>query len=270
MLSVVAPALGWWLRWLYSVVFILNGIRTMKNLLNIKVPKNNSAAMQLIQLYAQSGHVFWTAGEIERHKLRRFLPKLAGFRIDRDATGRTYDKTKGVASCHLVVLPMPEPAQQMLAWVLVSTSGKSGLADPDSPKLGPVSDTRLRGQHLRWKHYELLHAEKKIEVYGEHGKKTIRDTTWTWRMTAQRYREHEAFIVDRVRHRDANGVNSELQALAMMPMFSGIRGQRLKLFMEAKKLADKFGLAIAPVPELPFMTKQPIYTEPPGTLFELV
>ena len=239
----------------------------MENLFSIKTPRNNTAAMQLIQLYAQSGHVFWTAGEIEPKKLRRFLPKIAGLRLDRDAPGRVYDKSKGIASCHLVVL---ETAPGLLNWVLASTPGKSGLADPDSPKLGPVSDTRLRGQHLRWKHYELLHAEKKIEVHGEHGKKTVRDTTWTWRMTAQRYKEHEAFIVDRVKHRDVQGVNTELQVLAMMPMFSGIRGQTLKLYGEAKKLAGKFGLAIAPVPELPFMTKQPIYAEPPGILRDLV
>ena len=238
----------------------------MQNLLNIKVPRNNTAAMQLIQLYAQSGHVFWTTGEIEPKKLRRFLPKLAGFRIDRDAPGRTYDKTKGVASCHLVML---ETSSGLLNWVLVSTPGKSGLADPDSPKLGPVYDTRLRGQHLRWRQYELLHIEKKIEVHGEHGKKTVRDTTWTWRMTAQRYKEHEAFIVDRVKHRDVDGVDKELQALAMMPMFSGIRGQTLKLYGEAKKLAGKFGLAIALVPELPFMTKLPVYAEPPITLRDL-
>ena len=242
----------------------------MENLLNLRIPRNNTAAMQLIQLYAQSGHVFWTAGEIERQKLRRFLPKLAGFGIDRDAPGRVYDKGKGLASSHLVMLPMPEPAQGTLSWVLVSTPGKAGLADSDSQKLGTVYDTRLRGQHLLWKHYELLHAEKKIVVNGEHGKKTVRDTTWTWRMTAQRYREHEAFIVDRVKHRDAQGVNDELRALAMMPMFSGIRGQTLKLYMEAKKLAGKFGLAIAPVPELPFMVKQPIYSEPPGTLRDLI
>ena len=239
----------------------------MENLLNIKIPRNNTAAMQLIQLYAQSGHAFWASGEIERKKLRRFLPKLAAFRIDRDAPGRVYDKGKGLASSHLVVL---ETAPGLLNWVLVSTPGKSGLADPDIPKPGPVSDTRLRGQHLRWRQYELLHAEKKIEVHGENGKKTVRDTTWTWRVTAQRYKEHEAFIVDRVKHRDVQGVNNELHALAMMPMFSGVRGQTLKLYGEAKKLAGKFGLAMAPVPELPFMTKQPIYTEPPETLFGLV
>ena len=238
----------------------------MENLFSIKIPRNNTAAMQLIQLYAQSGHVFWTTGEIEPKKLRRFLPKLAGFRIDRDAPGRVYDKGKGLASSHLVVL---ETAPGLLNWVLASTPGKSGLADPDSPKLGPVYDTRLRGQHLRWRQYELLHIEKKIEVHGEHGKKTVRDTTWTWRMTAQRYKEHEAFIVDRVKHRDVDGVDKELQALAMMPMFSGIRGQTLKLYGEAKKLAGKFGLAIALVPELPFMTKLPVYAEPPITLRDL-
>jgi hypothetical protein len=115
-----------------------------------------------------------------------------------------------------------------------------------------------------------VHAEKKIEVQGERGKKTIRDTTWTWRITAQRYKEHEAFIVDRVKHRDTQGVNNELQALAMMPMFSGVRGQALKLFSEAKKLSGKFGLALAPSPELPFMTKLPVYAEPPVMLRDLV
>lgn len=241
----------------------------MENLLtlNIKIPRNNTAAMQLLQLYAQSGHVFWTDGMIDRQKLRRFLPRLAGFRIDRDAPGRTYDKTKGLASSHLVVL---EAAPDLLTWVLVSTAGRNGLDDPDGAQLGSVYDTRLRGQHLRWRQYELLRVEKKIDVHGKHGKKTIRDTTWTWHMIAQRYKEHEAFIVDRVRHRDVAGVNNELRALAMMPMFSGVRGQTLKLFSEAKKLAGKFGLAIAPVPELPFMTKLPIYAEPPIILRDLL
>jgi hypothetical protein len=221
----------------------------------IKIPKNQTAAMQLLQLYAQSGHVYWMAGVIERKKLVRFLAKLAVLRIDRDAPGRAYDKSKGLASTHLVVLAADNG---MLKWVLVGTPGKDGLLDSTLPNFGPVYDTRCKGQHLRLAHYELLHAEKRI--------KQVRYTTWTWRIAPQRFKEHEAFIVQLVRRRDIDGLYVELAALAAMPQFSGIRGQVLKLFAETKKLSLKFKLGELAMPTLPYMTRVSIYAEPPKTL----
>lgn len=248
----------------------------LKILTAIKVPKNQTAAMQLLQLYVQSGHVFWTSGVVERSKLTRLVQKLAAFRIERDAPGRIYDKSKGLASTHLVVL---DSANDVLPWVLVSTTGRSGLNDPDALAVGRVGDTRLAGQHLRWAHYELLHAEKVItltrDVTTKTGavlagrKTTLRSTTWTWRMTRERADAHEKFIVGLAKQRDAAGLAKEVAALAMMPLFSGVRGQVLKLHAEAKKLAGKFKCATPELPQLQYLVKLPIYAEPAKTLYSI-
>jgi len=249
----------------------------------LKVPRNQTAAMQLIQLYAQSGHVYWTSGIVQRGKLKRFLEKLASYRLDRDKPGRVYDKSRGIASVHLVILDSPD---NLLHWVLVSTKGKHGLIDPDAPQVGVVQDTRLAGQHLRWLHYELLHAPKvikrtrvikfkqdrdgRLQDVEEARTETVRQTTWSWRMTPARAREHEALIVARAKQRDRPGLSAELQALAMMPLFSGVRGQVLKLYSEAKKLAGKFKLDPLDPPQLPYMVKLPVYDTPPQTLAGLL
>lgn len=244
---------------------------------SVKVPRNNTAAMQLLQLYAQSGHYYWTAGVVSRKKLNSFVCKLESYRISRDAPGRAYDKTKGLASVHLVIL---DSADDVLPWVLVSTAGKGGLAAVDVIAPGEVRDTRLAGQHLTWGHYELLRAEKRItrtrDVKTRDGqvlkdrKETIKQTTWSWRLSAARVKAHEALIVALAKQRDSTGLDAELEALARMPQFSGVRGQVLKLYGEAKKLAGKFKLDPPLVPDLPYMVRQPAYGEPPKTLLTLL
>jgi hypothetical protein len=225
----------------------------------VKVPRNQTAAMQLLQLYAQSGHVLWTAGRVERGKLERLLAKLAPFRIDRNAPGRAYDRARGLASCHLVIT---DSEDEVLDWVLVSTQGRQGLADPTAPDIGTIYDTTAQGQHLRWGLYELLRTEKRI------GK--VRDTTWTWRITRSHYKAHEALIVERAKRHDVAGLREEVAALAMMPMFSGVRGQVLKLYAEARKVAGKFGGVELTLPRLPYMTRQAVYSMPPATLTSLL
>jgi hypothetical protein len=243
----------------------------------IKVPRNQTAAMQLLQIYAQAGHYYWTAGVVQRQKLASFIEKLAAFRIHRDKPGRVYDRSKGLASTHLVML---DSADDFLPWVMVSTKGKGGLADSHSLVVGVVHDTRLAGQHLTWNQYELLHAEKKltrlVDVKTKAGKvlkdrkKTVRLTTWSWRMHPKRFLEHEALIVARAKQRDVAGIEEEMNALAQMPLFSGVRGQVLKLFAEAKKLCGKFSIMPPPTPTLPYMTRFSLYSTPPITLLTLL
>ncbi|WP_300440199.1 hypothetical protein [Zoogloea sp.] len=225
----------------------------------VKVPRNQTAAMQLLQLYAQSGHVLWTAGRVVRGKLERLLAKLAPFRIDRNVPGRAYDRSRGLASCHLVIT---DSEDEVLDWVLVSTQGRQGLGDPGAPDIGTIYDTTAQGQHLRWGLYELLHTEKRI------GK--VRDTTWTWRITRPHYKAHEALIVERAKRHDVAGLTQEIAALAMMPMFSGVRGQVLKLYAEARKVAGKFGVRELTLPVLAYMTRQTVYDTPPATLVSLL
>lgn len=239
-------------------------------------PKNQTAAMQLLQLYAQSGHYYWTADVVLRSKLERFIEKLEVFRINRDAPGRVYDKMKGLASVHLVIL---DSADGLLPWVLVSSHGRGGLADGNAPLIGQVRDTRLAGQHLVWKHYELLYAEKRMtrfrSVTAKEGeefferKETIRQTTWSWRILPAQWKAHEAYIVSLVKQHNTTGLMFEMKVLAMMPQFAGVRGQVLKLYAEAKKLARKFKLNVPKIPELPYMVRLPVYTLPPATLLTI-
>lgn len=251
--------------------------KTLSILTSVKLPRNQTAAMQLLQLYIQSGHFYWTSGTVLVDKFERFIDKLSFSRIDRDAPGRAYDKSKGIASIHLVVF---SSTPGIVDWILVSTAGREGLADPSSPSIGIVRDTRLNGQHLGFKHYELLHLEKKIvrirdittkthEVL-KNRKETIRQTTWTWRITPARFKEHEAFIVSLIKHRDTRGLVAELDALSMMPLFSGVRGQVLKLYAEASKLAAKFKLTPVTPPTLPYLTKLPIYHTPSKNLLAIL
>lgn len=248
----------------------------LETLASIKVPKSLTSALQLIQLYTQSGHFFWTSGVVERSKLAKLVQKFAVFRIDRDAPGRIYDKSKKLASVHFVVLDSPT---DLLKWVLVSTVGKGGMNDPEALNVGVVKDTRLTNQHLQFGNYELLHIEKNVTVTrnvktkaGEilkDRRATIRSTTWTWRITRERFLAHQALIVSCAKHKNTRELEIEIAALSMMPMFSGVRSQVLKLHEEARKVCVKFVCTLPVLPRLPILTKQPIYSDPATNLLDL-
>ncbi|WP_139167174.1 hypothetical protein [Chromobacterium sphagni] len=221
----------------------------------IKLPRSKTAAMLLMQQLATSGHYYYLSGQMPATNLRRFLPKLEQFGIYRDAPGRAYDRRKRRASVHLVVV---EFDNREVFWCLLSTAGKGGLADPDAPNLGAVKDSRLRGQHLRFLAYELLEYEKRMPK--------VKTTTWTWRIEPARYAELEAAVVQTVRERDRPAIIAMIERHSAMPLFSGVRGQVLKLNHLAGKLARKFGRGEIELPKLPYMVKLPLYNSPPHTL----
>lgn len=109
----------------------------------------------------------------------------------------------------------------------------------------------------------------RLQDVAEERTEAVTVTTWTWRLTPARVREHEALIVAVAKQRDEAGLAAELQALAMMPLFSGIRGQVLKLYGEAKKLSGKFKLQPPTIPTLPYLVKLPVYATPPTTIADL-
>lgn len=211
--------------------------------------------MLLMQQLAASGHVYYLSGLIPRKKLSSYLRKLCQFGIYRDAPGRAYDRKQGVASVHLVIV---EIDADTAFWCLQSTGGKRGLSDPSAPRLGEVKDTRLRGQHLTFLGYELLHQEKRIEK--------VSGSTWTWRVTPQRFAELEAAVVQCARERSSIALSELVERQSSMPLFSGVRGQVIKLNALAAKLSVKFKHGELQLPQLPYMTKLPIYADPPTTL----
>lgn len=230
-------------------------IRGMTTRKTIKLPRSKTAAMLLMQQLATSGHYYHLSGQIPAAKLGRFLPKLEQFGIYRDAPGRAYDRRKRRASVHLVVVELDN---HEVFWCLLSTAGKGGLADPAAPSLGAVKDNRLRGQHLRFLAYELLEYEKRMPK--------VKATTWTWRIEPTRYAEFEAAVVQTVRERDSPAIMAMIERHSAMPLFSGVRGQVLKLNQLAAKLAGRFGRVEIELPTLPYMVKRPLYDSPPRTL----
>lgn len=232
----------------------------------IKVPRNLTAAMQLLQLYAQSGHVFWASDTIRPSNLSKFVGKLSGMGIDRSAVLRGYHKNKGAASVHLVVVE----EGQLLRWILVSTSGKGGLNDALAYKPGTVLDLRLRGQHLRLRHYELLKQPKRWtdQERREHTAETL-----TWRMSPESVNAHQAFIVERAKQHDRAGLMKEVEAIRMQPLFAGVRSQVFRLQAEAVKVWHKFNKTAPELdanPDMPFMLRLAIYDEPPRTLLNII
>ncbi|MBV2182375.1 MAG: hypothetical protein KUL86_14240 [Castellaniella sp.] len=222
----------------------------------LRIPRSRTAGMQLLQLFAASGHVYWVAGVITREKLARFIPKIvASFPILRDTPGRAYDRKQHRASVHLVVIPLEADTAY---WALVSSHGKGGLADSHAPNLGVVRDMRLKGQHLTFLHYELLYQEKRLPGCA--------GSTWTWRITPARYRELEAQIVQVVRERGSSAVTDLITINSSMPLFSGVRGQVMKLNAEVRKLARKRSNLVLPPTQLPYLRRQRIYDEVPLTL----
>lgn len=224
----------------------------------LRIPRSRTGGMQLLQLFAAGGHVYWTAGVTTRDKLARFVPKIvASFPILRDTPGRAYDRKHHRASTHLVVIPLEADTAY---WALVSTHGKGGLADPHAPSLGRARDMRLKGQHLTFLHYELLYQEKRLPG--------VAGSTWTWRITPVRYQELEAQIVQVVRERGSSAVADLIAINSAMPMFSGVRGQVMKLNAEARKLARKRSNVVLPPIQLPYLRRQRIYDDVPLTLQE--
>ena len=232
----------------------------------IRVPRNMTALMQLLQQYAQAGHWLWQTDSVSANKLDKLIPKLdKQYNICRDVPARAYAKLKGQASVHLVAFPVDNTVRY---W-LVSTKGRHGLEQHTFPGAGPVRDLTLRGHAISYKNYELLRLPKKSLHEGEQ----VSDVTWTWRVNPLRVREHQAFIVQRARQHDLNGLLAEIAALEMMPMFSATRRQVQNLRYEAQKIWGKFNKTRSNELELfrtlPIMQKLKIYHPVPLTLFNL-
>ncbi|WP_168795269.1 hypothetical protein [Paraburkholderia aromaticivorans] len=232
-------------------------------LARIKIPRNNTAAMQLMMLYAQSGHFAWTSDTVKPDYVHKLSQKFHDtLHIGRAAHQRVYYKKKNEASVHLVALP----DGAYVRWVLMSTRGKAGLLDRSISAPGVVRDLRARGEHLRWRHYEMFRMQKRFHIGGSD---ISTDETWSWRIVQSDYRAHEAWLVEHAKRHDRPAIVRQLEALRAMPMFAGIRTQVGRLHREAEKIWRKCNPAAQPLEppgRLPIMTKLPIYAVPPETV----
>lgn len=217
----------------------------------IPIPRNMTALLQMLLRHVAAGHHYYCADRIPRAKLTGFIAKWEpAFRLRADPPARAYRKRTGRASVHLCVHPELLSADANdVAWWMLSTPGKDGLSD--APRVpGVIHNARTISGRLRCGHYELLEQPKTfLDAAGR--KKTI--TTWTWRLTPDRYRAWEAKLVGAAKSHDRAEVGAGIECLKAMPMFSGVRSQVMKLANEANRMLRKMAMPEIDLGSLPTM-----------------
>ncbi|HZW12229.1 MAG TPA: hypothetical protein VFF81_03430 [Noviherbaspirillum sp.] len=216
--------------------------------LRIKIPRNQTALMQHLQLLVVRRHHWWCGGVISRHKLAAFITKMAvRYPITRNERGRCYDRKRGRAVVHFVAFPL---AGNQLAWWLLSDGGKGGLNDPLSPDAHVANNAMTATGHISFKDYVLLYAHKKDarkvpDAKTGMEKLVLKDcSTWTWKLTDTAFNEVKASIERAAKHlqygdeggdsRTPWGVLGILACQRSRPLFSGVRTQVIALHRHAE------------------------------------
>ncbi len=215
----------------------------------IFIPPTLTAHLQNIQDALAGSHAFFYCHDnIQKTKLSAFVDKWQAFGLRADAPARAYRKRTGKAS---VILCISHDYLDLAAiktdWWMFSTPGKLGLADKESDLPGKVMDARTLPR-LAVGDYEFLQAEKAIT-------RKEKDTTWTWRMTPKRFKEWEAWLVERAQQHDLKAVLSGFQTIRHQPLAAGVRGQVMRLEFDVNRLLQKLGHPQINLGELPIMIK---------------
>lgn len=225
----------------------------------IRVPRHLTALLQHLQRLVTAGHYYWTADRIPVAKLDGFIAKWQPrFHLRADPPARAYRRRTGRASVHLCLDPALQEAATLAAdWWMLSSPGKEGLQEIGQPP-GRVRDCRTVEGRLQCGDYELLQQPK---TFRDAAGKAKTATTWTWRLTPQRYRAWEALLVERARQRDQVQLERLFDCLVAMPMFAGIRAQVIRLTAEANKVLAKVGGRPVTLPPLPVMRMLKLWHE---------
>ena len=224
----------------------------------LKAPRNRTAELQLILRHVAKGYVFWTADEIPLCKLTGFLKKWEHLRILADPPARSWRKRIGRANTHLVLEHLfngregvPLSPEMKVRWLLLGAAGRDGLDDSSVPQPGAVLDARTAAGRVLWMGYELVYQRKTFKTADGRLKS---DSTWTWRIPVQRYKEWEAHVVCAAKQLDYSALAKTFAILGAFPMFAGIRKQVFQLFSETNKMLRKVGGIPMKKLELPYVT----------------
>lgn len=273
--------------------------------LDIKVPRGLTAVMQQLLMLVVLGHKCWCGGVVSPEKLQQLVNKFdAQYPIARLERGRSYDRSKGLASVHLIVFPRAGKVH----WWLLSSAGKGGLADPCTPDAHVSKDTMSADGHIELADYVLLYATKenarKLKDSRTGKEKVIvkNTSTWTWKMRRSVINEVKANVDREVStlsygeeeadRRKAWGLRGVLQFQRCRPLFGGIRQEVLDLHKYADEkwgqvrsawvghhteLAKKYGSSAGALRSLkdvrerhlPKMQRMPVYGDTPITVRDL-
>jgi hypothetical protein len=231
---------------------------TIRSALQLPVPRNATATMQLIQrLVGRDGHRHWCGGEISLAKAPAFLEKMFDRypQLLRNARGRSYDRTRGKAAMHMIVCPpVGSPltgALPTLLWFLLSDSGKGGLADETSPDFIVSRNAMASSHHVIASDYVLVYGTKRqpriVPGRGcDRGLTVWRSTsTWSWRIRSDIVVEIRAAIqtcchelqfgAEPAADRTGSGLCGLLAAQRNRPLFAGVRNQVVDLYRYARE-----------------------------------
>ena len=281
-------------------------MRDRPDALAIAVPRNQTALMQLLQLFVgREQYLTWCGGVAERAKLASFASKMAArYPILRNSRQRSYDRTRELAVLQFVVFPVAD----LVHWWLLSTGGTGGLADPSTDDAKVSNNAMDAAHHLTFGDYVLLYATK-LEPHTVTDRRSSREriilkdtSTWTWKLRREVHSEVKAGIDECCARLDYGhegsdnqkpwGLRGLLAAQRRRPLFSGVRNQVIELHRYARDqweprrtvwigkhsaLAARYGPtagALRPLNEvlssyLPKMPRLPVYDVPPLTLGEV-
>lgn len=231
----------------------------MQKALDIKqrlMPRSKTALLQHLQNLVCRGNRLWIGGEIPFARIAALEPLVekldTHYRTHRDERGRIYDRSKGRASCHLVL----DIGLNSVRWWVLSSPGRGGLADPESHDFRQAKDAMSKDGHITVGPYVLRYAHKKDArtlVDTQSGKsKTVykKVSTFTWSMTEEAVSQVRLELKTEVasgRLGDEPGTGNApglLRFLALQrrrPLFSGVRTQVLELHKEAMALWESHG-----------------------------
>ena len=220
-------------------------MKNTQSALDLRIPTGKTVLMQHLQTLVLRGNPYWIGGVITPAKLPKLAAKMADrYPVLRDERGRTYDRSRGLASAHFVAFGT---TGGNVAWWLLTSDGSGGLVDKKSPDAHVARHALRANGHIEFEDYVMLYAHKRdartvLDAKTGRDKKIIKDcSTWTWKMTGKAYGQVMAAIKRDVQElkfgRDDNGILDGLRGtLAFQrrrPLFSGVRSQVLELHREA-------------------------------------
>lgn len=188
---------------------------------DLPVPRNATALLQHLQRLVGVEQLWpYCAGECPLTRLAPLVQKMEQrYPITRNARQRSYDRQNDCAVVHLIVYPLLPRSQNWsttsgvfslgnasapnakvvealhrdtissrVAWWLVSTNGRGGLADPNMPDAHVAKNAMLSNEHIEYGDYVLMQAHKKspqqITDRRTGRTKTVlkSESTWTWKL----------------------------------------------------------------------------------------
>jgi hypothetical protein len=221
-------------------------LANLKNqVIDLPVPTGKTALMQYLQTLVLRGNAHWVGGVVSPSKLGGLVAKFAAqYPITRSERGRTYDHSRGRASVHFVAFSTTGG----VAWWLLSSEGKGGLNDSNSPDHRVKRHAMQADGHIVFDDYVLLYAHKQdarvlVDAKTGRERRVIKDcSTWTWKLTASALGQITTIIAREVAAlnfgNDAPNQMSGLRGLLAFqrrrPLFSGVRTQVIQLHRQAE------------------------------------